>query len=101
MPQDSHVLSHAVRPDVYANNRLSVAMADAPVADLLLLMTGMVHEASFSLPETVIDPQFGLSIEPSESAFMYHHKDKGISGTLFDYLKANVSLFIGTPPSNY
>jgi len=51
-------------------------------------MTGMIHEASFSLPEAIIDPQFGHSDDPSKSAFMYHHRDK-ITGSLFDYLHAN------------
>jgi hypothetical protein len=55
-------------------------------------MTGMVREASFSLPDTLTDSQFGPSSDPSKSAFMYHHKDKGIDGTLFEYLHANVSL---------
>ena len=53
-------------------------------------MTGMVHEASFSLPDTLRDSQFGHSNDPSKSAFMYHHKDKCIDGTLFQYLAANV-----------
>ncbi|KIM78316.1 hypothetical protein PILCRDRAFT_595321 [Piloderma croceum F 1598] len=78
-----------VRPDVYSNNRLSLTLVDSPAADLLLLMTGMVREASFSLPDTLTDSQFGPSSDPSKSAFMYHHKDKGLNGTLFEYLHAN------------
>jgi hypothetical protein len=77
---------------VYANNRLSLTLVDSPAADLLLLMTGMVHEGSFSLPNAVADGEFGPSNEPSKSAFMYHHKDEGTGGTLFAYLQANVSL---------
>ena len=84
-----HILS-TVGPDVYANNRLSLTLVESPSADLLLLMTGMCHDASSSLPEAVMDPQFGSSNDASKSAFMYHHKDNGIGGTLFSYLHANV-----------
>lgn len=83
---------HEVGPDVFANNRLSLKLVDSPSADLLLLMTGVIHEGSFSLPDTLSDPQFGPSNEPSKSAFMYFHKDKGIDGTLFSYLGTNPDL---------
>jgi hypothetical protein len=82
---------YPVAPDVFANNRLSHTLVDSPAADLLLLMTGMIHEGSFSLPDALKDPQFGPSNEPSKSAFMYFRKDKGVDGTLFSYLETNVS----------
>jgi len=92
--EDLRILTFAVRPDIYSNNRLSLTLVDSPAADLLLLMTGLIREASFSLPDTLIDPQFGSSDDPSKSALMYHHKDKNIDGTLFDFLNAYVSSHI-------
>jgi hypothetical protein len=81
----------SVGPDVFANNRLSLTLVDSPSADLLLLMTGVVQEGSIALPDAIKDPQFGHSNEPSKSALMYFHKDKGVEGTLFSYLEQNVS----------
>lgn len=82
----------SVGPDVFANNRLSLPLVDSPSADLLLLMTGVTQQGSIALPDAIKDPQFGHSNEPSKSAFMYFHKDRGVDDTLFSYLEKNVSL---------
>jgi hypothetical protein len=101
MHHDSSVYVFSVEPDVFANSRLSATLVDSPSTDLLLLMTGIIHEGSFSLPDTLSDPQFGPSNAPSKSAFMYFRKDKGMDGTIFSYLGTNVSLAMYLLSSNY
>ena len=86
---DSSIFAFVVAPDMFANNRVSLALVNSPGADLILLMTGEVHEASFSLPYALKDTQFGSSDDPTKSALMYFHK--GIQGTAFDYFRQHVS----------
>ena len=91
-----YLSTSTVGPDVYANNRLSLTLVDSPAADLLWLMTGMIHDAAISLPKAILDPDFGPSDDPAKSSFMYYHKDEGIDGTLFDYFDANVGIYYMT-----
>jgi hypothetical protein len=75
---------------VFANNRISLTLIRSTTADALLLNTGMTLSGVAALPETLRDPEYGPSYEPSKSAFMYSVKDENLTN-YFEYLKVHVS----------
>lgn len=46
-----------------------------------------------NMPEALVDPDYGQSFEPNRSAFAYGVRDEHPNGTLFDWLRAHVSLY--------
>lgn len=93
----------AVSEDVFANNRISLTLAEEdPVSSTIGHWTDECMKLGSSyLFESMIDPEFANSFDPSKSAFMYSLKDTLKPGTaLFDWLPTQVRLFIYTPGLN-
>ncbi|GJE93466.1 O-methyltransferase [Phanerochaete sordida] len=63
-----------VRPNVYANNRLSVKLLTSdPVSCNVGVCTDELFKATTSTWETLSDPEYGQSYDPSRSAFRKVH----------------------------
>ncbi|KJA18249.1 hypothetical protein HYPSUDRAFT_70031 [Hypholoma sublateritium FD-334 SS-4] len=70
-----------VKPNVFANNRLSMQLVSTtPVAGLAGNMTGETLKGAVMLSDVLQDPKTAMSTSPDDSAF---HRGHGIS--LFDY----------------
>lgn len=89
-----------VKTGVFANNRLSTTLKSSTApADYLLINSWARSEGSNSLDRCLIDPTFGPSYEPAKAPFLYHMKDSRYGG-FFDYLRANVRIFLN-PDTGY
>ncbi|KAG6915159.1 hypothetical protein DXG01_012954 [Tephrocybe rancida] len=79
-----------IKPDVFANNRLSmVLLSSSDVACLTLCHTTLAPRAASILHENLSDPKTAFSYDPKDSPFMQVVKHEGIDGTFFDWLKAH------------
>ncbi|KAG6868434.1 hypothetical protein C0993_002917 [Termitomyces sp. T159_Od127] len=79
-----------VKPDVFANNRLSlVLLSSSDVACLTVCHTTLAPRAGSILYDNLSDPKSAASYDPKDSPFMQVVKDEGIDGTFFDWLKAH------------
>lgn len=85
-------MTYIVGPNIYANNRHSLALIEPDTAAVLLMCTGKIHDASRALPAAVRDADFGASQESSKSPLMYFfYKSRGFEGNWFSYLNSHVS----------
>ncbi|KAH9949716.1 S-adenosyl-L-methionine-dependent methyltransferase [Amylocystis lapponica] len=79
-----------VDTDIFANNRLSLVLHSSNSAgDLTTLYTDEVAQGAFALRETLQDPDYGYSYEPTKSPFMYSAADEEIDGTFFNWMVAH------------
>ncbi|KDR68931.1 hypothetical protein GALMADRAFT_77975 [Galerina marginata CBS 339.88] len=82
-----------VSPDVFTNNRISLNLvSDRPMSALVELITWNTQKCALSLPDYLIDPQFGQSLSMSEAAFQYSFRSEGAEGiTYYEWLQKSVS----------
>jgi hypothetical protein len=79
-----------VRPDVFANNRLSLLLVSStPLADRLLLSTTVTFGPADKFHACLTDLAYGPSMSPEKSPFMYNVKNEGLKD-FFDYMKHHV-----------
>jgi len=79
-----------VRPDVFANNHLSLLLVSStPVADRLLLSTTVTFGPADKFYACLTDLAYGPSMSPEKSPFMYNVKNEGLKD-FFDYMKHHV-----------
>jgi len=74
-----------VGPDSFANNRLSRTLGDPEIGSCVNLCTGM-QEASVVLTDTLKDPEFGPSFDPTKSPYVYFHRHEDFEGGYFDHI---------------
>ncbi|KAJ3737781.1 O-methyltransferase-domain-containing protein [Lentinula guzmanii] len=78
-----------VAKDVYANNRLSLALrSQTPGAAFLDLQTCEGQQAAFYFQRYLDDPTYGPSTDLKHTAFTY--SISGFQGTFYDWIKQNV-----------
>ncbi|KAG6811149.1 hypothetical protein H0H92_008767 [Tricholoma furcatifolium] len=79
-----------VKPDVFANNRLSqVLLSSNDVACLTVLHTTLAPRAATILYDNLSNPRTALSYDPKDSPFMQAVKSEGVFGSFFDWLKVH------------
>ena len=79
-----------VRHQVFANNRLSLSLVSStPLRNIFLLGTGLAFGLLSKIYACLTDPEYGPSITPEKSPFMYSVRDEGLKD-FFDYLKHHV-----------
>ncbi|KAG6852680.1 hypothetical protein C0991_009963 [Blastosporella zonata] len=84
-----HIFSE-VKPDVFANNRLSLVLQSSSDASYLTMChTTLAPRAVSILYDNLTNPGSALSYNPKDSPYMQAVKDEGIDGTFFDWLKAH------------
>nr|P0CT90.1 RecName: Full=3-O-methyltransferase 2; Short=Mtrase 2 [Phanerochaete chrysosporium RP-78] len=77
-----------VRPNVYANNRLSVKlMSSDPVSCNVGVCTGELFQAATAAWDTLSDKEYGPSYLPTKTAFRKVH-----GATFFEYYETHVRL---------
>ena len=80
----------AVRPDVFANNRLSLLLvSSAPIPNIVMLGTTLTFGLADKIYSCLADPEYGHSLAPEKSPFMYNVRDEGRKD-FFDYMKYHV-----------
>jgi hypothetical protein len=89
-----------VAPDVFANNRISLAFRDnIRFSSITACFTDECAKSAGVLYETLTDSNYGASYSPDKTAFNYAKKDEIIDGKLFagnffDWLRLHVSLLV-------
>ena len=64
-------------------------MSSSPVAILCLLSTTVTFGAANQIYACLTDPEYGPSLKPEKSPFMYNVRNEGLAD-FFDYLKHHV-----------
>jgi hypothetical protein len=67
-------------------------MANSHIGNAVLLCAASLLDGSIDLPDALLDPVFGPSLEPTKSAYEYHYRDKNIKGGYYGYIGQFVSL---------
>jgi hypothetical protein len=76
-----------VRHEVFANSRLSLSLGSgAPLANIFLMGTNFFYVFVNKIHACLTDPDYGPSLVPEKSTFMYCVRDEGVRD-FYDYLK--------------
>ena len=79
-----------VRHNVFANNRLSLLLvSSSPLPNIFLQRTSVTFGLLNEMHICLTDPEYGPSLAPEKSPFMYTVRDEGLKD-FFDYLKHHV-----------
>ncbi|KAI5988147.1 S-adenosyl-L-methionine-dependent methyltransferase [Pisolithus albus] len=79
-----------VDTDTFANNRLSLIMKSSNDCSCLTAIHARdVSQGAGALYETLTDPEYATSYEPDKAPMIYVLKQKGLKGSLFDWMKAD------------
>jgi SAM-dependent methyltransferase len=81
-----------VRHEVFANNRLSLLLvSSSPLPNIFLQRTSVTFGLLNEMHICLTDPEYGPSLAPEKSPFMYTVRDEGLKD-FFDYLKHHPDL---------
>ena len=79
-----------VRHEGFANSRLSLSLGSgAPLANIFLMGTNFFYVFVNKIHACLTDPDYGPSLVPEKSTFMYCVRDEGVRD-FYDYLKHHV-----------
>ncbi|KIK82024.1 hypothetical protein PAXRUDRAFT_832449 [Paxillus rubicundulus Ve08.2h10] len=74
--------------DTFANNRLSLALHhDNPICHKIELQAETYSKGAAMVYDTLKDPEYGHSNDPSHAPVMFANNKEGITGTFFDWMK--------------
>lgn len=80
-----------VDTDTFANNRLSLIMKSSNDCSCLTAIHAQdVSQGAGALYETLTEPEYATSYEPDKAPMIYVLKQKGLKGSFFDWMKADV-----------
>ncbi|KIJ09826.1 hypothetical protein PAXINDRAFT_86916 [Paxillus involutus ATCC 200175] len=74
--------------DTFANNRLSLVLhRDNPIHHKIKLQAKAHSRGAAVVYETLKDPEYGHSNDPSHAPVMFANNKEGITGTFFDWMR--------------
>ncbi|KAI6157185.1 O-methyltransferase-domain-containing protein [Pisolithus tinctorius] len=81
-----------VDTDVFASNRLSLIMKSSNDCGCLTCIHAQdVSQGAGVLYETLTEPEYAMSYEPDKAPMIYVLKRKGLKGSFFDWMKADLT----------
>ncbi|KAF8840153.1 S-adenosyl-L-methionine-dependent methyltransferase, partial [Paxillus ammoniavirescens] len=74
--------------DTFANNRLSLVLhSDNPIRHMIRPQAETYSKNAVMVYETLKDPEYGHSNDPSHAPVIFRNNKDGITGTFFDWMK--------------
>lgn len=94
--------SYSVSHDVYANTRLSLVLhSQSSHTSYIDLLTKEGQESAGNFQKYLSDNEYSQCNDSTHTVFTHAVKDTGFHGTVYDWMKVNVSFFVRTPLSHH
>ncbi|KAK1215011.1 hypothetical protein PQX77_022396 [Marasmius sp. AFHP31] len=79
-----------VADNIFANNRLSLMLLSSnPMSATVMFIAGSGLKAAHSLPEALVDPEYGMSVAVNKTPFAYVVRGEMENTSFFDWCKAH------------
>ncbi|KAL0060251.1 hypothetical protein AAF712_012961 [Marasmius tenuissimus] len=79
-----------VEDSIFANNRLSLTLLSSnPMSAIVATLAGENLRAVASLPEALVDPEYGASVAPDKTSFTYTVRGEMKNASFFDWYKTH------------